>query len=306
MLKTYVLLDHTKPAANIYRQINATQRAKLDKRVVDHPYLQIAFQDRDGKRRVIRLRLSMTDEIFMDEQKKLGIEANIPHTQRDKDAVRFVFGTLMTANLTVQKFLETSPQFEPFWQKDEKGREPGVCEDLFGPLYKLLDESKDILGRSEEFKIRVKAGALINDLNLKSAQDMLIRVYGSFYKPPAVSESMTAEVALAECQNQLVDFIDDLKIDQLKEFLEKADTEDLSDKVTVLIGNAIQAGLISFDKIPNQVTKTKGNKDQRLMTLSNEHSEEQRLVMFAEFLVSENGKALFEDLQSDLKTLKKK
>lgn len=304
-LKTYVLLDHTKPSASIYRQINATQRVKLDKRIVDHPYLQIAFQDHKGVRRTIRLRLSHTSEIFMDEQKKLGLDANIKHTQRDKDAVRFYFGSLITGDQTVQKFLETSPQFEDFWKPDEKGNKP-LCEEVSGPMYKLLDESKDIVGRSKEFKLRVKAGALIGDMKLKQAQDMLIRVYGSFYTPPTVNEQMTAEVAEAECQNQLVDFIDELNFDQLEEFMERAKEENLSDKVTVIIGNAINAGLISFDKVPNQVTKTKGDKDLRLFLVSNEHSDEQRLVMFAEFLLTDAGKPLMEDLQNDLKTLKKK
>lgn len=305
MLKTYVLLDHTKPAANVFRQLNAHQRVRLDKRIVDHPFLQIAFQDRKGVRRTIRLRLAHTSEIFMDEQKKLGLEANLKHTQRDKDAVRFYFASLMTADTTVQKFLETSPQFDEFWKPDTEGR-VGLCEEVVGPMYKLLDETKDIVGRSKEFKLRIKAGVLIQELKLKEAQDMLIRVYGSFFNPPSVTEQMDADVALAECQNQLVDFIDDLNIEQLEEFLDRAKEENISDKVTIVIGNAINAGLISFDKVPNQVVKIKGGKDMRLFTVSSEHAADQRLVMFAEFLLTDEGKPLLEDLQSDLKTLKKK
>lgn len=303
-LKTYVLLDHTKSSAHIYRQVNPHQRQRLDKRQVDHAFLQIAFQDRTGKRKVIRLRLSQTDEIDMQEQKKLGIDANVKHTWNDKRAVEFKWSVLTTGNLTVQKFLETSPQFEDNWIPDAEGR-TYVCEEIDQPLYKLLDETKDILGRSKEFKQRVQAANRISDLSLREAQELIIKLFGSFAVPPKVSGEKTEEVALAECQNALVDYIDDLDAAGLTEFL--TDREDTVDeKVTVLIGKAIQAKILAFDDVPNEVTMYKGGAKIKIFMVPDEYGVEERLRQFADFLVTEKGKTYFDELSKLLATTEKK
>lgn len=316
-LKTYVLLPHTEPNAAVYRQINAHQRTRLNKRILDHAYLQIAFQDREQKRRVIRLRKSMTSKIFLDEQIADKIEANIPHTQRDKDAVRFHFGVLQTNDLTTQEFLETSPQFDENWKPKKKvngkwvdcdAKDPDarvcICEDIMQPLYTLLDETKDTKERNKEFKKRVAAANRVNDLSLKEAQDLLIKLNGSFFEPPKVSPEKDTELALQECQNMLVEYLDELDEAGLDRFNTAQDSID--DKITLLIGNAIMGGILSFDKVADQVTRTKDGRDMKVFMVPDEYGPDQRLLMFAEFLRSEKGKAVYDDIEEQVAEADKK
>src|SRR5688572_2413966 len=142
--KMYVLLEHTKSSANVYLQVSKSQRVKIDERPVDHAFNQITFMDRDGKNKTIRLKLNC-DEIDQQRQiKEFLIPANEKWSQEEKDAVKFKYGSLVTNNPVVQKFLETSPQFDKFWDPEadpaKKGR-VGKCTSIKKPKYTLYDEN---------------------------------------------------------------------------------------------------------------------------------------------------------------------
>lgn len=296
--KTYVLLAHTNSTAAVYLQVNANQRVRLEKRPIDHAYGQITFMDRDGKNKTIRLKLD-TDEIFQDKQiKEFMIPANTRYTQSERDALMFRDGVLITDNPTVQKFLETSPQFEDFWKKEKdpegKGR-LGRCNDVRGPLYTLFDETVDLKTEDEMFMKRLRAAnkiAAIKDVVV--GQELMIRLNGAFFKAPDDILKIRAE---------LIRFLDDADEAMLDNLLKEDINKD--EQTTVLIGKAINLGILSFDKVDNQVVKIKGSKVTPLKEISSEYAPEERKRYFSEFLTSEDGKLLLHDIQKDVKAAEK-
>src|SRR5688572_16149954 len=194
--KTYVLLAHTKPTANVYIHPNNGQKVRIENRPIDHAYCKLTFQDSEGKNKTIRLKLGC-DEIDQQKQiKEFLIPANEPFTQAERDAVRFQDGILRTDNETVQAFLEASPQFDGFWKPNKNGK-VGVCPSINGPLYTLLDETVELEEDFEMYQLKLKAANKINSLNLQQAQDMMIRLNGSYFKPPEKEK---------ECKLDLVAF----------------------------------------------------------------------------------------------------
>lgn len=271
--------------------MSQTQRQRLDTRINEHAYQQITFVDRDGKSKMIRLKLGV-EEIYQDKQiKEHGIDANAKFTQKERDALRFSHGSLTTASETVQRFLETSPQFEDNWmpEKDPAGQgRVYTSDDIARPLYKLLDTRTEIVNENKAFKDRLKAANKIADMGLKEGQDLLIRLNGSFFIPPTNIE---------EVQNALVDILDSSD-DMISEILRDRLTPD--EEVLILINRAIQAKILDFDKVPNQVVKIKGKQTIPLREISSDLAPEERTRYFAEYLVSEKGKLLYADLQKEL------
>lgn len=305
-LKTYVLLEHTNSSAQVYLQVNAAQRVRLEKRPVDHAYGQITFMDRDGKNKTIRLKLS-TDEIFLQNQIKpdIGIPANEKYTQSERDSLMFRDGVLMTSNPTVQKYLETSPQFEDFWNADkdpEKDKQPnkkgrvGACPDIRQPLYKLYDKTVELRSNNEMFKKRVAAANKIMAIqDVTKGQELMYRLNGSFFKAPD---------DLLEITDQLVSFLDSADEAMLDALL-KDDTT-IDEKTTMLLGKAMAFGIISFDLVPNKIVKVNGEKVVALKEISSEYSPEERKRYFCEFLTSEDGKLLMQDIQNLVTKAEKK
>lgn len=286
-LKTYVLLPHTKPTAPIYQRVNKDQRVRLDKRPVDHAYIKQTFTTPEGKNRTARLKLSC-DTIWQDEQIKpeVGIPANEPFTQQERDAVKFVYEILMTNNETVQNYLENIPQYDKWWKKDEKGWK-GYSDEK--PLYTLLDKEVEAKVTNEQFKKRLKAANKIEAIkDVKEGQDLMIRLNGSFFEPPE---------NIIDIQNALIEFIDDANDAMLDNLLKEETTVD--EQTTILIGRAISMGVLSFDAIKNQVSKKVNDAWSPVKMISDEYSPEERKRYFAEFLTSENGKLLMEDLKKD-------
>lgn len=314
-LKTYVLLEHTRPTANVYIQPNKDQRIRLNDRILDHAYLRMTFSDRDGKTKTIRLKMGC-ESIDQNEQiKEYLIPANTPFTQYEKDAVAFRYGSLITGEEVVQKFLEASPQFDQFWvpmKVDEKGKlvrdekgelipdpkgKKGTCHEVFRPLYKLYDETVEIVSDNKLFKKRLKAANIIADLSLEDANDMLINLFGRYHK-----RSTTVEHA----QNQLVDFLDGTNEEGM-DFIIRAAKETTADEdVKILVGKLVQLEHLDFDSVPNQVVKKVGDKTMKLLEVSSTYDPDVRVQMFSEFLLTDDGKALREDLKKDLDKLNKK
>lgn len=295
-IKTYVLLEHTRPSADVFIQVNKSERVRMNRRILDHAYLRMTFTDREGNYKTIRLKTG-SKSIDQSEQIKAGILANAPFTQTEKDAVRFSNGVLMTGNITVQEFLEASPQYDKFWVADDKGR-IGFCDEIVRPLYTLYDERTEIVSEDQLFLKRLKAANKIASLNLEQAQSLMIRLNGSFFKTPNTIE---------ECRLGLVDFMDNANDAGLDDILRDEDSMNIDERATVLIGKAIKAGVISFDRVPNQVVKMKnGAVVANLKEISSEYDLEERKRYFAEFLTSNDGKLLYQDLEKEISAKLKK
>ena len=287
-VKTYVLLEHTKSSASVYVQVSKDKRVRIgDKRPVDHAFNQITFMDYEGKNRTIRLKLSC-DEIYQDVQiKQHLIPANEKWTQEERDALRFTNGSLVTDNPVVQNFLETSPQYDKFWVPDEKGR-VGRCASIKRPLYTLYDETVELAEEDRMFNLRLKAANKIGAINsLKEAQDLMIRLNGSFFKTPD---------NLLKCRSELIRYLDAANEEMLDRLLKDEIT--LDEEVTILIGRLVSQKQISFDKVKNQVVQMLPNgKTKNLKEISSDYDLEDRKQYFLDFLTSEDGKLMFNDLK---------
>ncbi len=307
-LKTYVLLEHTRPTANVYVQPNKDQRIRLNDRILDHAYLRITFSGRDGKTKTIRLKMGC-ESIDQNEQiKEFLIPANTPFTQFEKDAVAFRYGSLITGEEVVQKFLEASPQFEDFWipmSVNEKGQlvpdpkngKKGTCHEVFRPLYKLYDESVEIVSDNKLFKKRLKAANTIAAFDLVEAGDMLLNIFGRHHKVPTTVE---------HAQNQLVDFLDGTNEEGMDFIIRAAKETTVDEEVKILVGKLVQLGHLDFDSVADQVVKIVGDKPLKLLEVSSSYEPDARVQLFSDFLLTNDGKALREDLKKDLEKLNKK
>lgn len=279
-LKTYVLLSHTHATAPVYQRVNADQRVRLEKRPIDHAYLRLTFHDnKTGRNRTIRLKLG-SDSIYQDEQIKEGILANEPFTNAERDAVKFVNGVLMTKNPKVQAYLDASPQCEGF---------DGICDQIKGPLYTVFDKTIEVKNKNSEFRKRLAAANKIAGLELKEGQDLMIRLNGNFFVPPNDPD---------EVQNRLIDFLDQADEDGLDLILK--DETNADEEITILISRAIAKGIISFNAIPNQVAKKISGNWVSVKNIPNEYPAPERERHFKEFVLSDAGKLLLEDLKREV------
>ena len=306
-LKTYVLLDELKPTAPIYVQVSSTQRVRMDTLPQWHPYLLISFLDENkevtdydpdsptfgqkiknkmvNKNRTIRLKLT-SNTPYQDEQiEKEKIPANIPFTNEERNAVKFVNNVLVTNNPVVQNYLEVYPGFNEF---------KGKCSvDGVRPSYKIYDKNIEVKSENENFKLRLKAANKIAAFDLKEAQDLLIRIFGTFYEVPTDVDA---------AQNALVAFMDSTD-EAINEILKENTTID--DEIQILLGRLVSEGKLSFDAVPGEVAKKKNGQWINLKSISNEYSPEQRQRYFAEFLATEAGKTLHDDLKKEASVKKK-
>ena len=282
--KTYVLLDHLKPTAPVYLRLNGNQRQRLDKRPVDHAYLKYTIVDpEDGKNKTFRLKLSCDSIDQAVQIKEHSIPANERFTQRERDSVRFRYGTLTTSNPTVQRFLEKSPQFNGF-----KGERP---DDIPRPMYDLLDKNQEVLTDNQMFKKRVRAGVKIAQIDtLSEAQSLMIRLNGSAFKTPD---------NLEECQNALAQYLDDADDEMLDNLLR--DEINLDEEVSILVGKAIKHKTLSFDDVKDQVVRiTPDGRKLKVKEISSDYDFEVRQQYFVEFLTSPQGRLLLGDIQADV------
>jgi len=287
--KTYVLLDSMDATAPVYQQIGDNQRVQIKKIPFHHPTRRQAFYTKEGKSRVIRYK---AHSAYIDQDKQIKEEtilANEPFTPQEKKDLEFRFGVLTTNKLRAQEYLEAHPEFEGF---------EGNCDDVRAPKYKLLDEAAEAKVKNVEMRKRVRAASKILDLELDAAQQMIIRLNGSFVTTPS---------ELEECQNMLMAFVDDAEERGLDAVLQEDSEINVDDKTTILIGQLFNAGLLSFDAVEGNISKK--DKDGKWITvrdMSSEYGIEERKRLFSDFLNTEDGKALKNDLEKDLKNFVRK
>lgn len=299
-LKTYVLLDALRPTADVFIQLNKDQRSRISTLPQWQPYLQMTFLDeadevtdfdpksktylqkipneKKGQNRTIRLKLNSNTPYQDDQIEKEKIPANEKFTQQEYKAAKFIHNTLSTTNPAVQRYLEVYPAFDGF-----KGR----CEDVKQAAYKLYDENVEIETENTEFLKRLKAANKIALLELKDAQDLLLRVFGSFYEMPTTKSA---------AQNALVNYMDSSD-EALDEILKEETTID--EEVQILVGRLVSEGKLSFDAVKGQVAKKKNDGWINLKAIGDEYEPIERQRYFIEFLTSEAGKLLLEDLKKE-------
>lgn len=298
-LKTYILLDQFRPTKDYYVQ-TPQQKSRLNTIPNWQPYLQVTFLDeateiidydpnskthgqkipnpKKGQNRTIRLKLN-SNTPYQDEQiEKEKIPANEKFELDEYAAATFRHNTLSTTNPAVQRYLEVYPAFEGF---------KGVCANVKQPCYKLYDPSLEIESENKDFLNRLKAANKIAELDLKEAQDMLIRIYGTHYKVPETKSA---------AQNALVAFMDtaDEAVDEILK-----DEITIDEQVQILVGRLVSEGKLSFDAVPGQVAKKKGDGWINLKAIGNDYTPLERQRYFMEFLTSEAGKLLLNDLKKE-------
>lgn len=289
-VKVYELLPSMDSDAPVYQTLPNNQREQIRKIPRHRPYLQVTFQDENGVSKTIRYK-SGSNHIFLKEQMELDkIDANAKFTQNERDNLWFKFGVLATDKKNLQDFLENHPEFEGF---------KGSCDDVKKPCYRLVNKAVDSKSRNAEQKKRVQAASKIYNLDLDEARAMLIKINGAYFDTPNTGD---AEADLAECQNMLTDFLDDTNEAGLDAILKEKSTDTVDEKVTILIGKLINAGELSFDAQENAIVK-KG-KDGAWIKLrdisSTQYTPEERMRLFSDFLNTEDGKILKNDLEKQL------
>ncbi len=292
-LKTYVLLSSLDADAPVFKQTADGQRIQVKKMPVFRPYLRVAYQDEKGIGRVIRYKSNAVltegdkERVIIDQREqidKLKLDANEEFTRTERRDLEFKHGILVTNKLAAQTYLEAYPGFEGF---------KGTCEDVRDAQFKLLDEVAEAKLKNSDIRLRVKAANKVIEMGLEEAQDTLIRLNGSFFTTPTDVE---------ECQNLLMNFIDDAEEAGLKAVLQDASSTNIDEQTTVLIGKLINQGTLSFNATEGKISKKDLNGEWiDIRDMSAEYSLEERKRLFSDFLNSNDGKLLKNDLEKDLK-----
>ena len=277
-LRTYVLEEHMQPTAPIYIHVAKGKRMRIDKIPLWEPYLQYTFVDENEKARTTRLKLN-SDSIYQDEQIKAGILANERYTTAERNCRKFRNGVLLTDHPTVQKFLEEGcPHYVGF-----KGKSQEVKQATF----RRYDKSMEIKSTNKAFKDSLAAANKISELDLKGAQDLLLKIYGFHYVVPD---------DLEEAQNALVEYMNGSD-EAVEEILKEEITID--QEITILIGKLMNAKKVSFDAIEGQVAKWKNDKWIPLKSIGLDYSVEEKERIFSEFLSTPSGLTILADLKNE-------
>lgn len=280
--KTYVLLDALDNNAPIYQQVPGNKRVQLKKIPVYPLYLQVTITTPEGKNRTMRYK-GNAQTIWQDEQIKDGILANERFTSNDRTEMQFRNGLLITTKPLAQEYIKNYPGNSSF---------QGICDAIPQPFFKELDPAVESKIANSEFKKRLKAANKIASLELPEAKEMLIRLNGSFFVTPKTVE---------ECQNLLMDFLDDSEDEGMNLILKEESSLNIDQSTSILIGKLINQGTLSFTKTEGKVSKVgKDGKWVDLKDTGSNISMDEKLRLFGNFLNTSDGKALKDDLESDL------
>ena len=277
-LRTYVLEEHMQPTAPIYVHVAKGKRMRIDKIPLWEPYLQYTFTDKDGKNKTTRLKLN-SDSIYQDEQVKAGILANERFTTAERNSRKFRNGVLLTGIPIVQKFLEEGcPHFKDF---------EGICQDVQSKAFRRYDKSVEVKSTNKAFKDNLAAANKIAGLDLKGAQDLLLKIYGFHYTVPQ---------DLDEAQNVLVAYMNESDA-AVQEIIDENVTID--QEIKILLGKLMNAKKISFDAIEGQVAKKKNEDWIPLKSIGLDYSVDEKERIFSEFLSTPSGLTILADLKNE-------
>ena len=277
-LRTYVLEEHMQPTAPIYIHVAKGKRMRIDKIPLWEPFLQYTFTDKEGKNKTTRLKLN-SDSIYQDEQIKAGILANERYTTAERNIRKFRNGVLITGIPIFQKFLEEGcPHFLGF---------EGISQEVQHKTFRRYDKSMEVKSTNKAFKDNLKAANKIAELDLKGAQDLLLKIFGFHYTVPN---------DLDEAQNALVEYMNESD-EAVQEIISETLTVD--QEITILLGKLMNGKKISFDAIPGQVAKEKNNEWIPLKQIGLDYSVEEKERIFSEFLSTPSGLTILADLKNE-------
>lgn len=284
--KTYVLTSAMDVSVPIFQRVNKDQKVPIVKRNGYAPFLQITCEDKDGVSHTLRYKETCDTVLLEDQIEKKKIPANAKFTNSERSERYFRNGICTTSKVNLQRFLEAYPGC--------KGS-PYTCMEIRNAEYELYDKSNESKIQNAEIRKRVKAASKVLDLDLEQAQALLIKINGSFFETPK---------DLEECQNMLTDFVDATDDKGLDSVLKDTDTVD--EKTTVLIGKLVNAGLLSFDAVDGTISKKdKNGKWINVRDMAATYSLDEKKRLFSDFLNTNDGKALKNDLENDLAELSK-
>lgn len=278
-LRTYVLEEHMQPTAPIYVHVAKGKRMRIDKIPLWEPYLQYTFTDKEGKNKTTRLKLN-SDSIYQDEQIKSGILANERFTTAERNSRKFRNGVLLTGIPIVQKFLEEGcPHFSGF---------EGICQEVSTKTFRRYDKSVEVKSTNKAFKDNLAAANKIAGLDLKGAQDLLLKIFGFHYTVPD---------DLDEAQNALVEYMNGSD-EAVQEIISETVTVD--QEIKILLGKLMNAKKISFDAIEGQVAKKKNEEWIPLKSIGLDYSVAEKERIFSEFLSTPSGLTILADLKNEV------
>lgn len=286
-LKKYVLIDAVKSSAKIFVKTGegAQDGIRLDTPRKVKLYLKHIFTDKTGKQQRTRFKMG-ANSIHLDPQIKLdNIPANEKFTDNDRRHLYFINGVLVTDNEFVQSFLheDNNPQ-----RADFTGRDRGNVTALF----KELDEVAIV--NDEHSLIRDTATAIskIFTMNLDEVKGLLSVFYGASYNSPnEVKEAQNIAAKALENNPERLRMVNEGSFGS-------------DDKIVILLGKAINAGVISFDNKADYV-QMKRNGEWVDVKLVAGDTYEIREVAFRQHLSTAEGELLRKDIETATSTPEK-
>lgn len=290
--RTYALLNILDGTAPVYQVVEGNQRVQITKMPVWQPFMEITFME-GGESKTIRFKQT-AKSIYKEEQvDKQKIAADAPFTSRERDALKFRNGFIMTQSLRAQEYLEKYPACE--------GSEV-ESEDVPRKLYKRVDITADNKIANEDLGIRVRSAYKVLELDLADAQELLIRITGAY---SGISDNSQ------DCQKEIIQRFDGMESSKIKDVMETVASAD--EKVNVLVAKLTNYGVLSFDKIDNAVSRNDvaAGKWSSIKEIPSSYPPEERKRYFIMYLTSPDGKMLLSSLQAALdkkeaKTVKSK
>lgn len=282
--KTYVLLDALDNNAPIYQQVPGNGRVQIKKVPVYPLYLQVTITDENGENRTMRYK-GNARSIWQDEQIKAGIPANEKYTSNDRSEMQFKNGLLVTTKPLAQEYINNYPGNVNF---------KGQCDVIPQPFFKELDPAVDNKLLANDFKKRLKAANKIADMegDVDALSTFLIRLNGSYFVTPNDA---------GELYKMAISFLDDAEEEGLDLILKEEEELNVDEKTTILIGKLINAGKLSFTQNKGAVSKL--GKDGKWVNVREigDGSLDEMKRLFSNHLNTNDGKALKNDLENDLK-----
>lgn len=286
--KIYHLIDNGKSSIEHYQRINKHQRVRLGVRKNDRPYLQITCTEADDVNRTLRFKLNCNSIDQSEQIEKYKIPANERFTDAERGMLQFKNGILVVTNKIAQEFLDRHPQNESF---------TGDCPDVTQKLFREFVPEEKTKNEVNAFRRRLDAANKVAEVSLEEGQALLMRLYGSFYKP---SNDINDVIAA------LVAYLDEADDKGVEEVLRDGKT--LQDEITILIGKALQKELLSFEEsgMENFVVKKKAGKIIPLKEISATLGIQERKRLFADFLASNDGILHLDDLRKEVGSTEEK
>lgn len=279
--KIYVLTEALDVSIPIFQRVSKDQRVPVKKRNSFDIHLQLTVQDKEGVSKNIRYKEACPSYDQDEQIEKYKIPANTKFTNSEYKDKNFTNGILHTTKVNLQNYMEAYPGFD---------KSPFESDGVASKQYMLYDKSNENKIQNAETRLRVRAASKVLDLELADAQELLIRLNGSFFETPNDVE---------ECQNLLMTFVDATDEDGLNEILKENNTND--EVATILIGKLLKSKLLSFTEKDGFVSKKDVTGKWIDVKAINAELLEERKRLFAEYLLSPMGDSLLADLKKEVK-----